>query len=411
LTASAPPPAARRPAWFRAAAAAASIAATIGVLEAVLAAAGLPRRPALVGGVTQFADARVYDSDPKLLWRLHRRANLDFPELWFVGVRTDSRGLRGADRDEEWKKSRLRVLCLGDSVTFGVALANDETFPARLERALVERLPPETAPVVINAGVPGYSSVQGLRLLDELAPLEPDVVVWWFGMNDAKAALGGPDSELRPPAPRADGETGPLGGLRTLRFAASIAESLRGDAPRVSVEEVRATVAELARRSESGGPATLIVRCPSRLDEKLAQLESIASVVRACDAPRVEGANDALSQYVVGPPGCDLVKSVRSGPDGAVAVLGEGNYGRVEIDVDELARRREAVARWKRGVDAYVAQMPPDAVGFRELFGDSPPAEVLSDNCHMTADGARRAAASVASRIAELVARRARPPR
>jgi hypothetical protein len=220
LTASAPPPAARRPAWFRAAAAAASIAATIGVLEAVLAAAGLPRRPALVGGVTQFADARVYDSDPKLLWRLHRRANLDFPELWFVGVRTDSRGLRGADRDEEWKKSRLRVLCLGDSVTFGVALANDETFPARLERALVERLPPETAPVVINAGVPGYSSVQGLRLLDELAPLEPDVVVWWFGMNDAKAALGGPDSELRPPAPRADGETGPLGGLRTLRFAA-----------------------------------------------------------------------------------------------------------------------------------------------------------------------------------------------
>jgi hypothetical protein len=92
-------------------------------------------------------------------------------------------------------------------------------------------------------------------------------------------------------------------------------------------------------------------------------------------------------------------------------VLGEGNYGRVEIDVDELARRREAVARWKRGVDAYVAQMPRDAVGFRELFGDAPPAEVLSDNCHMTADGARRAAASVASRIAELAARRGRPPR
>jgi lysophospholipase L1-like esterase len=323
-----------------------------------------------------------------------------------VRVRTDSRGLRGADRDDELKKSRLRVLCVGDSVTFGVALADDDTYPSRLERALRGRLPPDAAPVVVNAGVPSYSSVQGLRLLDELAPLGPDVVVWWFGMNDGKPAHGEPDSKLRIPDASGGGALSFLRRLRTVRFAESIGAALRTETQRVSDAEVRAIVADLAARADAGGPTTLFVRCPSRLDEKLAQLDAIAAVVRQRGAERVEGAVDALSEYCPGPPGCELVRRIEDGPDGRVAVLGEGNYGRGALDLDEVVRRRDAVAKWKKAVDAYAALMPSDAMGFKELFGRMSPAEAFSDNCHMTAASARVAAEAIAARIAEIVERR-----
>jgi len=403
-------PAGRRPRAFRFAAVALSVALAGGGCEAVLAWTDLPAPTtfeAAGGDGAQIVDPRVYDVDPKLLWRPHRRATLDYPDLAFVKVRTDSRGLRGADRDDESKKSRLRVLCVGDSVTFGVALADDETYPSRLERALRGRLPPDVEPVVVNAGVPGYSSVQGLRLLDELAPLAPDVVVWWFGMNDGKPAHGGPDSKLRLPEGAAGGGAMSfLRNLRSIRFAESIGAGLRPEASRVSEAEVRAIVADLAARAAAGGPATLFVRCPSRLDEKRAQLASIAAVVRQCGAARVDGAVDALSEYCPGPPGCDLVLRIDDGPDGRVAVLGAGNYGRETLDLDEVIRRRDAVAKWKKAVDAYVALMPSDAMGFKELFGRMPPAEAFSDNCHMTAASARVAAEAIAGRVVEIVARR-----
>jgi lysophospholipase L1-like esterase len=402
--------AARRPRAFRLAAVALSLAVVVGGAEAILAAAGLPAPTTFVdggGGDAEIVDRRVYDVDPSLLWRPHRSATLDFPEAAFVRVHTNAHGLRGADRDDEAAKSRLRVLCMGDSITFGVSLADDETYPARLERALRDRLGPDVAPVVVNAGVPGYSSVQGMRLLDELASFKPDVVVWWFGMNDGKPAPGGPDSKLHvPDASSGGGVLSFFRRLRTIRFAESIGASLGGAATRVSPDEARETTAALAARAAAGGPTTLFVRCPSRLDEKLAQLTSIAAVVDRCGAARVEGAVDALSKYAPGPPGCEVVSKIDERPDGRVAVLGEGNFGRKTIDLDELIRRRDFVTKWKAAVDSYAAQLPPDALGYKDLFGAVPPSEVFSDNCHMTAGSARFAADAIATRIAEIVARR-----
>lgn len=406
-------PGVRRPWTFRVVVAALASTLAVGGLEAILAAADLPRGDALSAESTAEAsavvDARVYDIDPLLFWRMHRSAVLDAPDLGFVHVRTNSRGLRGEDRGDDLKKSKLRVLCLGDSITFGVALADDDAYPSRLERALRALLPADVAPVVVNGGVPGYSSIQGARLLDELAPLSPDVIVWWFGMNDGKPALGDPDSKLRPPSASDDGGgvLGALRRLRTVRFARSLGAGLRGAATRVSTDEVRAEVASLAARAAAGGPTTIFVRCPSRLDEKLAQLESIASVVRACGAKRVEGSTDALSEYVPGPPGCDSAVRVDDAAGGRVAVLGAGRLARVVIDVDEVVRRRDFVAKWKSAVDAYCAAMPADALGYADLFGARTPADAFSDNCHMTAASARVAADSLAARIVDVYAKRA----
>ena len=61
----------------------------------------------------------------------------------------------------------------------------DQTYPARLETLLKQRRPASEVEV-INFGVLGYSSFQGLELLKRrVLDLHPDVLVIGFGMNDS----------------------------------------------------------------------------------------------------------------------------------------------------------------------------------------------------------------------------------
>jgi lysophospholipase L1-like esterase len=72
-----------------------------------------------------------------------------------------------------------RILCLGDS---NVALAG-EPYPQRIQKLLDAASPGRFE--VINAGVPGYTSLQGLRLLEGRASsYAPRLVTVQFGWND-----------------------------------------------------------------------------------------------------------------------------------------------------------------------------------------------------------------------------------
>jgi len=95
----------------------------------------------------------------------------------------NSLGLRGPELGSAGA-SRARVLVLGDSYTFGWAVADDEPY-ARVLAGLLEQgeLPVE----VVNAGTPGYNTVQQAALLEELwERVRPDIVVLGFVMNDAE---------------------------------------------------------------------------------------------------------------------------------------------------------------------------------------------------------------------------------
>ncbi len=126
--------------------------------------------------------------DPDLMWAL--KPNLDgvaqqYPfakrmEPWRVS--TNSLGLRHPPI--AIKGDRYRILCLGDSRTYGFGVEDDETWPARLQAILDERAPGRYD--VINAGVPGYSIFHGARYLETSGvALEPDMVLLCFGYNDA----------------------------------------------------------------------------------------------------------------------------------------------------------------------------------------------------------------------------------
>lgn len=103
-------------------------------------------------------------------------------------VKVNALGFRGPLPSK--RKDVFRVLCLGDSITFGDKLDEEDSFPAVLERLLQARWP-DADVEVLNAGVPGYSSLQGVALWEKLRKYDPAVVVVAFGVNDLW------DSEVR----------------------------------------------------------------------------------------------------------------------------------------------------------------------------------------------------------------------
>jgi acyl-CoA thioesterase-1 len=78
------------------------------------------------------------------------------------------------------------VAFLGDSLTAGLGLNEDEAYPALLERELQK----DGTPVrVINAGVSGDTTAGGLSRLGWLLKQHPDVVVVALGGNDGLRGL------------------------------------------------------------------------------------------------------------------------------------------------------------------------------------------------------------------------------
>ena len=81
----------------------------------------------------------------------------------------DASGLR---LDPQAQKTGSRVAALGDSFTFGLGVANDETFVARLNTMSDGRLH------YLNLGVPGYSTDQEWLLLKKTGKaIKPDIVL------------------------------------------------------------------------------------------------------------------------------------------------------------------------------------------------------------------------------------------
>ncbi|SRR5258706_4674615 len=100
-------------------------------------------------------------------------------------VHVNHLGLRGPDLERKVPRE-FRILCLGDSTTYGQGVADSDTIPALLDVELAH-LPPsaERRIRVVNAGVRGYGTREEIGLLEEIrAEVEPDLVVLLWYPND-----------------------------------------------------------------------------------------------------------------------------------------------------------------------------------------------------------------------------------
>ena len=123
----------------------------------------------------------AFEPDPFLLWR--PKASGDHSSGF------NSKGYRGREFSEEKTDGEFRVLTLGDSNTLGPRRYSWAGF---LQQVLDEAFAGVKA-TVINGGVHGYTSLQGLRRFQEALQYEPNVVVAAFGWNDAVETTNRPD--------------------------------------------------------------------------------------------------------------------------------------------------------------------------------------------------------------------------
>jgi lysophospholipase L1-like esterase len=159
---------------------------------------------------------RLLEPDEELMWRnhpnLHRRYLDMFTPAWSENARVsllrrflpgvpqsfranpvwdvalNSEGFRGEEFPNAKSAGTFRIVCLGDSWTFGANVGTEQTYPRQLQRLLEQQFPGARFEV-LNLGVLGYSSFQGLELWKRRAEaLEPDLVVIGYAMNDARMA-------------------------------------------------------------------------------------------------------------------------------------------------------------------------------------------------------------------------------
>lgn len=95
-------------------------------------------------------------------------------------VRVNTLGFR-EDSESRFEK-HVRIAVLGDSVTFGTGLSQDQTIPAALQR----RLDAEAEMIkVLNLGVPGYAlGEMPDRLREAVEAYRPAAVVYVLNLND-----------------------------------------------------------------------------------------------------------------------------------------------------------------------------------------------------------------------------------
>ncbi len=129
--------------------------------------------------------------DRELFYRLR-------PHTQFLGYyRTNVLGARGPDVPAARRPGTLRLVCTGDSSTFGLGVPEEAAWPFVLGR-LMEAMVGDLLEVeVIDAGVPGYTSLQNrVQIERDLLPLRPDVLVWLpTGHNDDARVAGRDDAE------------------------------------------------------------------------------------------------------------------------------------------------------------------------------------------------------------------------
>lgn len=139
---------------------------------------------------------QILESDPETFWKLRPGVVISEPRsILFQGRVSNSLGYRNEDFELERPESTTRIVCFGDSSTFGIGTPQPETWPAQLESSLnsdpaffltqLKRKPSESRVEVVNAGAPGYTSYQILqRMRRELKSLAPDVVLMTCANND-----------------------------------------------------------------------------------------------------------------------------------------------------------------------------------------------------------------------------------
>jgi lysophospholipase L1-like esterase len=195
-------------------------------------------------------------------------------------ININSRGFRDKEHAIKKDKNVFRILCLGDSSTFGLRVERDETYHALLESKLNKESSQKRIRFeVINAGVPGYSSCQGLTLYKLKGfKYKPDIVTFYLGGNDLGRNFYLSDKEIMqnnvPVAVKViiNNLLLKLDSYRVLRklimnMSTGHKNNSEENVPRVSLDDYKENILELNRLCRKNGSVLVLISPPvSKVD-------------------------------------------------------------------------------------------------------------------------------------------------
>lgn len=135
-------------------------------------------------------EKRLYQPDRNLILRMRPNFHFVYDRIAAYSgkkatytVDTEAHGFRTPPFSDKKRPGVFRIICLGDSTTFGMNVEAEDSYPRVLARLLEEAYPGRFE--VLNLGTVGYSSRQGIELLRrEAVHYEPNLVTFAFGPND-----------------------------------------------------------------------------------------------------------------------------------------------------------------------------------------------------------------------------------
>jgi len=226
----------------------------------------------------------IFEGDPLLLWRL--KPNLDDVVWDFTVVSTNAQNLRAEHAIRAKTPGAIRIVCLGDSVTFGYRVPpvwperpteydpDWLPYPMLLEKNLRAANPAREVEVITMA-VPGYTSHQGLPWLRrDIDSLEPDLLIVSFGWNDVSFSEV-PDREAIKTNSYAVAVRWIISHSQAFAHTVKLLRSgnqrqtpvqsgKRWPVPRVSEQEYLENMSEIVRLARERGAGVIVIAAPYR---------------------------------------------------------------------------------------------------------------------------------------------------
>ena len=115
-----------------------------------------------------------------------------------IRVKTNFNGLR-EDEEHPYEKpeNTFRIALVGDSITFGMYVEQNQTFGHILE-TMLNKNSQDINYETLNFGVPGYNTMQEYEVIKEkVLQYDPDVVIITFVLNDLYEETSNPLTPLR----------------------------------------------------------------------------------------------------------------------------------------------------------------------------------------------------------------------
>ena len=363
----------------------------------------------------------VFEQSPLLWWKL--RKNVIVP---FLGkkIATDNVGLRVCLHHKKTTgHNEVRILCLGDSSTFGWRLDYNQTYPYLLKQRLKQTLRDVQ---VYNGGVPGYTSFQSLLLFESIVDrVKPQVVIIYSSNNENSLAqysdrerfkLTGRMLWLRIWLNRSltyQFMKGVLIRAKPFNITGTISlDQLSELSPRVRLSEYRDNLLQLIKLARKKGIAPLLVTVPSHIGHPyLFNVPAKDPQVNAL----LEQAEERIMKGQYESALADLEKVQRLSPDyykihflrGKLFQLMERNSGVAEYE--KALECHPFPERLKRSYNELLlrtaAKNGVPAVDLYKAFRDHTlgPEKLFIDACHPSPSGHKFIAGLLTEQILELL--------